>query len=207
MKPKQVHLELSITRVEQYHSQRFREAMRLYRAEFAHDTGLPIARIRALLKEGNYQLFIVQQEQQVLGFALVWICQKPAFVHLDYFAVVDEWKGRGIGTALYRWLTEHLSELCPRAQLLTLEVEDDLIPFYQRSRTQLLSEVSYLFPGPHGSVPMHLMVYDKRSRATLDRATVRNIIRGLYCGLHRRSKQDILLLSCLKNIPTQISLT
>lgn len=204
---KKANLTLSFSRVEQYRSRRFHEAMRIYRAEFSHDTGLPIPRIHQLLQAGNYQLLIGQDEQQVLVFALIWICQKPAFVHLDYFAVADEWKGKGVGTTLYRWLTDHLADFSPRAQLLTLEVEDDLIPFYRRSDTRLLEGVSYIFPGSHGPVPMHLMAHDTRGRATLDRATVRGIVRGLYCGLHHREARDPLLQSCLKTVPAQISLT
>jgi len=204
---KKSNLTLSFSRVEQYSSRRFHEAMHIYRAEFSHDTGLPITHIRKLLKTGNYQLLIGQDEQQVLVFAIIWICQKPAFVHLDYFAVVEEWRGQGIGTTLYRWLIDHLADFSPRAQLLTLEVEDNLIPFYQRSGTQLLQGVSYIFPGLHAPVPMHLMVHNTRGDTTLDRVTVRGIVRGLYCGLHQRDAQDPLLRSCLKTIPAQISLT
>lgn len=194
-------------RVEQYTSRRFREAMRIYRAEFSRDTGLPVSRLRELLKDGSYQLIVAQDDRQVLGFAFIWICQKPAFVHLDYFAVVDEWKGKGLGTTLYRWLTEHLTDFSPHARLLTLEVENDLIAFYRRSDTRLLQDVPYIFPGLRGPVPMHLMVYDTLGRATLDRATVRGVMRGLSCGLHRRDRRDPLLQSCLKTLPAQISLT
>lgn len=198
---------ITFERVKQYASRRFREAMRIYRAEFSHDTGLPIARIRALLQEGDYQLMVAQEQQQVLGFALIWVCRKPGFVHLDYFAVADTWKGKGIGTKLYRWLIAHLQEFAPRARLLTLEVEDDLIAFYRRSHTRLMQEVPYLFPGPRGPVPMHLMVYDMLNRSWLDRATVLGVIRGLYCGLHRRDARDPVLQSCLKAVPAQVSLT
>src|SRR5262249_573171 len=122
---KKANLVLSFSRVEHYSSRRFQEAMRLYRAEFSHDTRLPVAHVRKLLQTGAYQLFIGQAEQHVLVFALIWICQKPTFVHLDYFAVAEGWRGKGIGTTLYRWLIEHLTDFSPRAQLLTLEVEDD----------------------------------------------------------------------------------
>jgi GNAT superfamily N-acetyltransferase len=142
---KKTNPPLSFSGVEHYSSRRFHEAMRIYRAELSRDTGLPIPRIRELLQAGNYQLLIGQDEQQVLVFALIWICQKPAFVHLDYFAVAEGWKGKGIGTTLYRWLTDHLTDFSPHAQLLTLEVEDDLIAFYRRSSTRLLADVAYLF--------------------------------------------------------------
>lgn len=142
----------------------------------------------------------------MLGFALLWICRKPAFVHLDYLAVAQSWKGKGVGTALYRWLIAHLQELSPQASLLTLEVDPELIAFYQRSHTRLLRDVAYWFPGPLGPVPMQLMVYDARDRAQLDRRTVQNVIRSLYCGLHRRHTRDPLLRQCLAQVPSITSL-
>jgi ribosomal protein S18 acetylase RimI-like enzyme len=198
---------LSFSRVERYGSRRFRDAMRIYVVEFPRESRLSIHRIRALLKERDYQLIVAEEEGRVLGFALIWLCRRPALVHLDYIAIARQWKGKGIGTALYGWLIKHLQELSPRASLLTLEVDAELIAFYQRSQTRLLREVSYLFPGPLGPVPMQLMVYDAQDRGTLDRKTVRGMIRALYCGLHRRQPTDSSLRFCLSRLPAQIALT
>jgi GNAT superfamily N-acetyltransferase len=197
----------SFCRIEQYSSHRFRQAMRIYLKEFPRDSRLSIDRIRTLLKEGNYQLIVAEKNGQVLGFALIWICRSPAFVHLDYIAVEQKWKGKGIGTALYRWLITHVPDFSPRARLLTLEVEDDLIAFYQRSQTRLLHNLSYQFPGPLGPIPMHLMVHDAQGRTELDRRIVRGVMRALYCGLHRRKPTDPLLHWCLRQVPAKVSLT
>src|SRR5262249_51205824 len=202
---------LTFSRVKQYSSRRFRQAMQIYLAEFSRDSRLPVSQIRTLLRKGKYQLIIAHNgkpaEKPVAGFALIWLCRRPAFVHLDYLAVENSQKRQGIGTALYRWLTEHLQEFSPRAQWLTLEVEDELIEFYRRSQTKLLQNVAYLFPGPLGPVPMHLMVYDALSRTSIGRESVRGIIRGLYCGLHNRPSHDPSLRSCLVHLLPQISLT
>lgn len=180
--------------------------MRIYRTEFLADSRLPVATIHTLLTAGQYQLFVTQEQGTVLGFALIWISRRPAFVHLDYIAVRQEQKGRGIGTVLYRWLTSHLRELYPRASLLTLEVEDELIPFYRRSDTHLLEQVPYLFPGRFSPLPMHLMVYDRQRRKTLDRTLVQGVIRALYCGLHQRPAGDPLLRSFLPSVPQTVRL-
>lgn len=180
--------------------------MRIYQREFPADSRLSVATIRTLLKGEQYQLFVTREGETVLGFALVWISLRPAFVHLDYVAVRQEQKGRGIGTALYRWLTTHLQELCPRASLLTLEVGDELIPFYRRSDTHILEHVPYLFPGRFGPLPMHLMVYDHFQRKTLHRPLVRGVIRALYHGLHQRPVGDPLLRSFLSRVPQSVRL-
>lgn len=197
---------LSIMRIVHYRSRRFQDAMRIYQAEFSADSRLSVTTIRSLLKAGQYQLFITQEQGTVLGFALIWISHRPAFVHLDYIGVRHEQKGRGIGTVLYRWLTSHLRELCPRASLLTLEVEDELIPFYRRSDTNILEGVTYLFPGRFGPLPMHLMVHDGEQRQVLDRAVVQGVIRGLYRGLHQRPAGDPLLRSLLSGVPRIVRL-
>jgi ribosomal protein S18 acetylase RimI-like enzyme len=199
--------QFSFCRIEQYSSHRFRQAMRIYLTEFPRDSRLSIDRIRTLLREGNYQLIVAETNGWVLGFALIWICRSPTFVHLDYLAVAQEWKGKGIGTALYCWLTTHMPDFLPRARLLTLEVEDDLIAFYQRSQTRLLRNLSYQFPGPLGPVPMHLMVHDAQGRTELDQRTIRGVIRALYCGLHRRKPTDPVLRLCLTQVPAKVFLT
>jgi GNAT superfamily N-acetyltransferase len=202
---------LSFRRVTHYHSRHFRQAMQIYLAEFDRGSRLSISRIRTLLQHGEYQLLIAQHDTQserpVSGFALIWLCRSPAFVHLDYLAVAHSHKGKGIGTALYRWLLAHLPTISPRAHWLTLEVEDDLIDFYRRSHTKLLEDVPYLFPGPLGPVPMRLMVHDRRSKTSLSRDSVRGIVRGLYCGLHNRPADDPTLRTCLAQIPVRIDLT
>jgi hypothetical protein len=196
---------MQVIRIEQYHSRRFREAMRIYLTEF-HSSRLPISKIRALLKTGSYQLFVTEDTGGILALALVWVSPRPAFVHLDYLAVQHEEKGRGIGTALYRWLIGHLGEFSPRAQLLTLEVEDDLLGFYQRNQTKILQDVPYLFPARSGALPMHLMVYDRLERRTLDRADVQALIRTLYRGIHHRGADDALLRSFITHVPQRVAL-
>ena len=196
---------LLFTRVEQYYSHRFRDAMQIYMAEF-YSSRLSISKIRSLLKTGSYQLFVAQDAERVLAMALIWSRVRPAFIHLDYIAVKREWKGRSIGTAFYRWLIKNMGKLSPRAQLLTLEVEDDLLDFYRRSQTRVLHDVPYLFPAPRGPMPMHLMVYDRRGRKTLDRAVVQAIIRGLYQGIHKRGPDDALLRSFISRVPRQVLL-
>jgi GNAT superfamily N-acetyltransferase len=180
--------------------------MCIYQDEFPRNSRLSIRKIRQLLKSGRYQLFVTHDRDQVHGFALVWVCPQPAFVHLDYIAVRQGQQGRGIGTTLYRWLIDHLDEFSPQASLLTLEVEDELVPFYRRSFTQILHNVPYLFPGRSGPIPMHLMVYDRRHRKTLERILVQGIIRALYRGIHNRDAKDPILQSFLSRVPRRVSL-
>ena len=195
-----------VSRVVHYSSRAFRDAMQIYQAEFPVDSRLSLVKICTLLKTGQYQLFVSQRDQVVLGFALVWVSHFPAFVHLDYIAVRHDWKGQGVGTVLYRWLTAHLQDLCPRASLLTLEVEDELVPFYRRSETRVLHKTPYLFPGRFGPIPMHLMVYDRQHRKTLTRTLVQGVIRALYHGLHQRPSEDPLLRSFLPRVSQLVRL-
>jgi len=196
---------MQVTRITQYYSRRFRAAMQIYRVEFP-DTAFPTSRTRALLKAGSYQLLVAEDESGVLAMALVWVCRRPTFLHLDYIAVRKEEKGRGIGTALYRWLIDHLQELAPGARLLTLEVDDELLGFYRRSSTKVLQNVPYMFPAQQGPLPLNLMVHDRLGRKTLNRALVQAIIRGLYRGIHNRGSDDALLCSFIARVPRQVVL-
>jgi GNAT superfamily N-acetyltransferase len=201
----EISTELILTRVEQYSSRRFREAMQIYMAEFS-DTRLSLRKVRALLTTGRYQLWVTQDASHVLAMALLWVCDRCAFIHLDYIAVEHTRKGLGVGTTFYRWLIAHMKDLCPSAQLMTLEVEDSLLGFYRRSQTQLLQNVPYLFPGSPDPVPMNLMVYDSRGRKTVSRAMVQTLIRALYRGIHNRGADDAVLRSFIARVPRRVVL-
>jgi hypothetical protein len=104
-------------------------------------------------------------------------------------------------------LLTHLTSLSPRAALLTLEVDEELVGFYRRSHTQILHDVPYLFPGRQGPLPMNLMVYDHLQRTALSRVLVQNVIRALYKGIHRRGGKDPLLRSFLPRVPRRVLLS
>ncbi|MGE0820541.1 MAG: GNAT family N-acetyltransferase [Candidatus Binatia bacterium] len=197
---------LQVSRLTQYASRRFRQAMEIYQSEFPASSRLSRATVRQLLATNQYQLIIAEHDSHVIGLALIWLSSRPAFVHLDYLAIHNQEKGYGYGTTLYRWLCGHFTTLSPRATLLTLEVDEELIPFYRRSQTRVLHNVPYLYPGRRGPLPMHLMAYDRRQRQTLSQVQVQNIIRALYYGLHHRNAEDSLLLSFLSQVPRQVRL-
>jgi hypothetical protein len=199
------HIPLVFTRVEQYSSLRFREAMQIYMAEFP-DTRFSLKKVRTLLTTGSYQLWVAQGAGHVLAMALLWVCDRPTFVHLDYIAVEHTRKGLGVGTTFYRWLIAHMKDLAPRAQLMTLEVEDDLMSFYRRSQTRVLQNVPYLFPGSPDPIPMNLMAYDRLGRKTLSRTGIQSLIRALYRGIHNRGVTDRVLCSFIDQMPRQVVL-
>jgi hypothetical protein len=179
--------------------------MQIYMAEFP-DTRFSLKKVRTLLTAGRYQLWVAQDASHVLAMALLWVCDRPAFVHLDYIAVEHAQKGQGVGTTFYRWLIAHMKDLAPRAQLMTLEVGDDLVSFYRRSQTQVLQNVPYLFPGSPDPIPMNLMVYDRLGRKTLSRTGVQTLIRALYRGIHNRGVADSVLRSFIARVPRRVVL-
>jgi hypothetical protein len=128
----------------------------------------------------------------VLGFALIWISSRPAFVLSGLHRGAQEQRTR-IGTVLYRWLTAHHRGLstCP---LLTLEVEDELIPFYRRSDTNVWRKCRK--PWAVWSLADAPMVYDRQQRRRWT-APLSGCDSGAVPGHHQRPAADPLLRSLL----------
>lgn len=52
----------------------------------------------ALLKNGEYSLFVREEEGEIIGFIAVWDLGEIAFV--EHFAIAEEWRGKGVGSAM-----------------------------------------------------------------------------------------------------------
>lgn len=83
----------------------------------------PLARLLALLAEGNYEpygLFADETDQNMIAYALYWKAGDDPYVMLDYFAVLPEYRNRGEGSTLLRQM---LDRFCRNGHGVFGEVE------------------------------------------------------------------------------------
>lgn len=59
----------------------------------------PKAYLARMLKNGDYALFAYEKEGEVLALALVFLKTSPAL--LDYFLVLENRKGKGLGAVFF----------------------------------------------------------------------------------------------------------
>jgi GNAT superfamily N-acetyltransferase len=168
---------------------------------------LPSHHLTELLTEDDYRLYAYHSSGDVYGFALVYLPAGKDFAWLDYMAVRNDRRGRGVGSKLFQEVVHVASAERPNAKWLLLEVDDDRegpeelrqtnrlrIQFYRRLGAHLLSNVPYRFPSPTGRrVPMRLMAYSLRPGADLSPQYVLRVVEGIFAGIHGRGGSDPLL--------------
>lgn len=107
-------------------------------------------------------LHLISEADAVVGFIIYW--EFSEFVYVEYFAISEELRGRGLGKKSFREFAER------QAKPIVIEVElpeSDLacrrIGFYQRLGFTL-QDVEYIQPPYHPDLPdlpLNLMTYGK----------------------------------------------
>ncbi|AQP52960.1 hypothetical protein CBF34_05765 [Vagococcus penaei] len=89
--------------------------------DFPADELKPLALIQKLMKQGRYACYILEKENECLGYAcFVW--QDEKFKLLDYFAVNPKYRGQGIGSQMITWMKDQRI-----ADTIILECEDPIV--------------------------------------------------------------------------------
>lgn len=87
-----------------------RRIKKLYRAAFPRNERKPFRLVPRQIKEGNAELFALENDGEFAGFALIATAREAGIVLLSYFAVEERFRGRGIGSAALKTLMERYSE-------------------------------------------------------------------------------------------------
>jgi GNAT superfamily N-acetyltransferase len=149
---------------------------------------------------GGWVFHVAEARQGVAGFAVALHVSSMSLAYLAYLAVGSEWRGRGIGSALFRSVVAHWSRLRPKPpHWLFLEVErpelaadDDerirrerRIRFYERLGCQRL-DADFQAPPLGPSLPvvpywiLMLPIRDPDLRPAAVRAALADIYREVY---------------------------
>ncbi|MCD7888118.1 MAG: GNAT family N-acetyltransferase [Clostridiales bacterium] len=92
------------------------ELKRVYREhireDFPRDERRPLFSMERMQKEGRYDCYGYYREDCLLAYACFILTRNGAYALLDYFAVVSELRGQGIGSAFLRDLRGNVSANC-----------------------------------------------------------------------------------------------
>ncbi len=173
-----------------------------------------------LLARDDYRLYAYHERGCVVASALIYVPADENFVWLDYMAVHKDARGKGIGSKLFRALTDVARRERPAADWVLLEVDDDRvasgpvadtnrrrIAFYRRLGCYLLANVPYQFPSTRGApVPMRLMGCPLRPGAKLSPSLLQGALRKVFGVIHNREANDALLRWILDRLPPVLNL-
>lgn len=199
---------------------RFASALAILAEGIPASEHLPKHRLTELFARGDYRLYSLLTDGQVVGAAILYLPPDRAFVLLDYMAIRSDLRGRGIGSLLFRKLVDEARSERPQAEWFLLEVDDDRegpeeqrrlnrrrISFYERLGAKLLTNFPYRFPSPSGAkVPMRLMVVPLREGLTLSSQDVLSAVRHIFKEVHKRTGDDPLLQWIQERAPSIVAL-
>ena len=194
----------------------FSEAIKIYVDNFEANVRHPVELIIKRIHEERYRLFVGKQEKDIIVFALVYRLNHPDFLLLDYYAVREGYRDKGIGTEFLKKLFEIL-RLNKKEIYLIFEVEDPnfgdnheernrRVRFYKSLGVRQIKNMRYLFPPlfGNGHIDMILMSYPCPNREKVSREILTNLIKELYIEKYNRDLSDPLLSETLSTIPKKI---
>ena len=198
-------------------SEYFHAGMDIYLNAFPSNERHSVKTIEERLDAGKSQMFVGLNEGKVITICLLFNLSDSEFILLDYMAVSNEFRGKGIGGKFLRYLTKLLKKI---NKYLVLEVENpehgdnkeqrkSRIEFYKKNGAVKLKDVRYILPALDGKSPteMNLMVLPEYHDITMKKETVRKLILELYKEVYGREEDDPLLNSFLGDLPEIITLT
>ena len=193
-----------------------KEALDIYINSFPSNERHPLDIIKERINKQKSILYVGIEDTKINCFALIWNLHESNFILLDYFAVEEKHRNKGIGTMFYNYLLNEISKL---ERFLILEVEKpknkfdisktNRINFYLKNKTQILKDTHYILPALDSTTntEMVLMIAEGQKCRDLTKAKIKKLIEQIYFELYQRDNKDLLLLSFIEKIPKSINLT
>jgi GNAT superfamily N-acetyltransferase len=211
---------ITLERVPAISSPLFPPCAKVLRESIPSNEQLGDQRLMELLARDDYRLYALLWNGNVAATAILYLPAGRDFVWLDYMAVREDLRNRGLGSALFREVTNTASRERLAASFLLFEVDDDRsvgnaarsinrrrVEFYRRLGAKLIVNAEYVFPSSSGAgVPMRLMVFGLRPEIQLSRDSVAAAVENVFCEVHGRDKDDTLLRSIVDHLPSRLIL-
>lgn len=179
----------------------------------------PADAIAAYLRDPRYVVLVARDEGRVSGFAMAFMAPDAGFWLLDYMAVDQGLRSRGLGTRLFSAVC---AEVDKRAGPLPCVIEIDdpsaqLSPgnnaaaraaFYGRLGCRRLRDIAYILPlavaGP--PPPMQILVHARPAAEWVPRETVRAWLATIYAEVYGCAKDDARIAFMLQEAGPRIRL-
>jgi GNAT superfamily N-acetyltransferase len=183
----------------------FREFYEIYAASIAHREQKPEAWICRMLAAPEYRFLVLRGEGgHVQGFSILFLPVAERFALLEYMAVSEAARNRGMGSALFQQTMAWAKASDGRDAPVLLEVDSDREAcgeqqirrrrqhFYRRLGCLRFAGLHYILPlTGEGSAPeMDLMLYAKEPLRQLPKADLERWLRTIYKGVYHCSADD-----------------
>lgn len=193
----------------------FKEAIRIYEDSIPAAERQKISLIKERVKSRREYLLIGRFEDEIVSMALIWSLENSKFNLLDYLAVKESHRRKGVGTSLIKYI---LMEYVTGDRSIVVEVEDPKdralknitgrVEFYRKNGAKELKNVPYFVPPLQGNYPnkMILMIFSNNPSTKMESDVVKSLIKQIYLDLYSRDAKDPLLISFITSVPSVVEL-
>lgn len=145
-------------------------------------------------------LYVLKNDDEVVAFALIYSLEITGYLLLDYLAIKDSARNRGLGTKL---LVELKNLLLGKNVSLILEVDDPnfgedkelknrRLGFYKKNNVKEVSHFNYILPPLSGKHPtfQKLLIIPKKDCFQISNQELLCLIKTMYQEVYNRGEED-----------------
>lgn len=208
---------MNVHRVRSAGEPAFDGLIRIYKAALPASERKSIDALRAMIERGEYLFLAVDDADTVVGFAIAIAIAGCDAALLEYMAVDEKRRGKGIGQLLFRaiagWPELHnrflIAEVdSPAAAGADIATCARRHRFYQRFGAKQLEGLVYVMPMVSTEQPplMDLLVYRRDLPGTVAKTQVRAWLEACYAQVYQQPLPDPRIDAMLQELPANVSL-
>ena len=181
---------------------------KIYIDAFPEDERQTCETIKNRLESNQIKLFVVQFNQTIVGFALVWEISLLTTHYIEYLAISKEYRSNGIGEFILSSIKQSIGK-----EKLIVEMEDPAIDltdidkirrfkFYQKNNFELIKNITYTMPAlnsENAAISMFLLCYSKEKQL-FSKHFLTNFVEFLYLTVYQKEKNNFYLSKILKSL-------
>jgi len=198
----------------------FQEFYQIYASSIAAREQKSKAWICEMVSNPNNKVLVMKRDGQVKGFSILFLPRSQSFGLLEYMAVAQEERNRGMGGELFRRSMERARTPEGEAVPTLLEVDSDREEspdqslrrrrqqFYRRLGCLRLAGLRYILPLPGEGPPpeMDLMIYPAANLREIQKSALEKWLKTIYQDVHRCPADDPRISKMLQGMPETVKL-
>lgn len=165
--------------------------------------------LSAMVSRPDYRFLLAQEGPAVVGFSISFVPADEPFCLLEYMAIRERCRNRGLGRRLFQETANLVQKEC-----ILVEVDSDREPsadketrkrrlnFYRRLGCRRVEGCFYILP-LHGKSPppeMDLLIHTADTTATIPKVKLRQWLEVIYVHVYRCAKGDPRIAEMLEGV-------
>lgn len=127
--------------------------------DFPKEELKPLASILNMMEKGIYQAVALFEKDTVCAYGFFVLGKQFTYGLLDYFAVVKEKRGQGIGHRFFAEMAPFMKEHFPMAKAIYIECEDTAFAKNENERVQRMRRIAFYEDNQAQITPLKASVF------------------------------------------------